>query len=421
MNTLTDLRRTLDLHAADVADPASVARTTAVHHRIAAVRRRRRSVAVGAVALAVVAGVSVATWTRASDDALPAAPVVLGQQAPTTIDSLGYTYRTDGHGESFGRSGSISVSTSSRPLLVSWTTDGAGAVRLTLPDRSVVHSSVSDFEDFVVIPPGVDGDLEVSVDRGRVGLASYDVTGTAPPGYTSAGLTYRSSVAGTSLLTARIAERGQAVLHASYVAPGGWVSVHEMCSGLPKHAVVNVSLNGRGRVSGTSCDSAGTFDPGAGGDASFPVDQPGELVHVRMWVSAGYRDATPLPASAVPDLRLGVGVYGPLHQQRVGGYTVPTSLERGGHTYRLVSWRNSSGAPIDLPAADVDRLATMAWHTHGSTRISFGADSATPEGGNFGGGRAALPGVWIAAGSPVHASLDRGTGTFGVAVYERVG
>jgi hypothetical protein len=100
---------------------------------------------------------------------------------------------------------------------------------------------------------------------------------------------------------------------------------------------------------------------------------------------------------------------------------VPTSLERGGHTYRLVSWRNSSGAPIDLPAADVDRLATMAWHTHGSTRISFGADSATPEGGSFGGGRAALPGVWIAAGSPVHASLDRGTGTFGVAVYERVG
>ena len=420
MNTLTDLRRTLDQHAEDVADPATVARTAAVHHRVAVVRRRRRAAGAGVLAAALVAGVAAVSWPRTGGDALPAAPIVLGKRAPTSIQSLGYSYRTDGHGEAFGRTGTIKVSTSTRPLLVSWTTDNATAVRVTLPDHSVVHSTVSDFRDFTVIPPGEHGDLKVSVARGRVGLATYALTSAPPAGYTSGGLTYRGTVAGAPLLAARIGERGKAVLHVSYVAPRGWVSVHEMCTDLPKGAVINVSLNGDGRIAGTSCDSDGTFDPGTGGEASFPAGKPGRRVHVRMWVSAGYHDATPLPASSIPDLRLGVGVYGPLLQQRVGGYTVPTTVEQGGHTFHLVSWRNSTGRPIDLPAADADRVATMAWHTHGSTEVSFGAGGhSTPEGGNFGGGKAALPGVWIPAGSPVHASLVHGTGTFGVALYER--
>ena len=96
MNTLSDLRRTLDQHAGDVADPAAVARAAAVHHRVAVVRRRRRAVGAGVLALVVAAGVTTAVWPRGSQEPAPAAPVVLGQRAPTTIGSLGYTYRTDG-------------------------------------------------------------------------------------------------------------------------------------------------------------------------------------------------------------------------------------------------------------------------------------------------------------------------------------
>ena len=420
MNTLTDLRRTLDRHAGDLDDPTAHARTAAVHHRIAVVRRRRRAAGTGVLALAVVAGLAT-VQLRSGPDAAPAGPVVLGQRAPATIRALGYTYRTTGHGVSFGRRGAIRISASTRPQLVSWTTDRGVDVRVTLPDHSVLHSSESGFRDFTVIAPGEKGSLRVGVARGRVGLASYALTSAPPPGYTADGLTYRSRVAGSSLLAARIGAPGQTVATTTYVAPHGWVSVREMCTRLPRGAVVNVSLNGNGRVTGDSCDSDGTFDPATGGEASFPVHSPGRTVRVRVWVSRGYHDPTPLPAGSVPGLRLGVGVYGPLHQQRVGGDLVSRVLEQGGHAYRLVSWQNSTGAPLDLPAAGVDRLATLAWHTHGWTEVTFGTGSSSaPEGGSYSGGRAAIPGVFVAAGSPVHASLDRGTGTFGVAFYERI-
>ena len=84
MNTLTDLRRTLDQHADDVADPTAVVRTAAVHHRVAVARRRRRTVGTGVVAGVLVAVAAVVVWPRVSSDPVPAAPVLLGEKAPTT-------------------------------------------------------------------------------------------------------------------------------------------------------------------------------------------------------------------------------------------------------------------------------------------------------------------------------------------------
>jgi hypothetical protein len=118
---------------------------------------------------------------------------------------------------------------------------------------------------------------------------------------------------------------------------------------------------------------------------------------------------------------MGVAVYGPVSQQPIAGNFVATVVEHGGHTWRLTSVHSSDGAPIRLPAVSSDRVAAMAWHTHGSTEVTFGAGSSkAPEGGHFGGGRAGLPDLWVPAGAAVRASLDHGTGTFGVAVYERV-
>lgn len=222
------------------------------------------------------------------------------------------------------------------------------------------------------------------------------------------------------LLTARIADPGHTEVRTSFVAPRGRVSVQDMCAGLPKGDVVNVSIDGDGRLSG-SCDSLGTFDLGASGGYVMHPGRPGHQVHVRVWASAGYHDTTPLAAPSVPSLRIGVSVYGPVEQRRVGGTSVPTVVEQGGHTWRLESVHNSLGAPIRLPAATSDRVAAMAWSTHGSTKVTFGAGSSkAPEGGSFSGGQAGLPDLWVPAGSPVRASLDRGTGTFGVALYERV-
>ena len=55
MNTLSDLRSTLDEHAERVPDGEAVVRTAAVHHRVSVVRRRRRAVGAGALALVVAA------------------------------------------------------------------------------------------------------------------------------------------------------------------------------------------------------------------------------------------------------------------------------------------------------------------------------------------------------------------------------
>jgi hypothetical protein len=419
MNTLTDLRHTLDQHADDVADP-TVARTAAVHHRVAVVRRRRRAVGTGALALAVVAGVATAVWPRGSTGAGPAAPIVLGQRAPATIGSLGYTYRTDGHGETFGRSGSVKVSASTKPQLFSWTTDASDSVQVTTPGGDVVHSAKTDFRDFVVIQPGESGKLSVRVPRGRVGLASYALTDAAPAGYTKAGTTYRQEVAGVPLVAARIGDPGQAELRTSFAATGGQVSVQDMCSGLPKGDVVNVSIDHEGRLSG-GCDSLGTFDPGAGGGYVMHAGHVGRRVQVRVWASAGYHSTAPLPASSVPALRIGISFYGPVVQRRIAGNFVATIVEHGGHTWRLTSVHPSDGAPIRLPAATRDRVAAMTWRTHGHTVVYFGAGSSkAPEGGSFAGGRAGLPDLWVPAGSPVRAYLHRGNGTFGVALYERV-
>ena len=58
MTSLTTLRAELDTHAGDVVDGGSAPRTVAVHERVRVIRRRRRTLAAGAVAavLAVTGG-----------------------------------------------------------------------------------------------------------------------------------------------------------------------------------------------------------------------------------------------------------------------------------------------------------------------------------------------------------------------------
>jgi hypothetical protein len=426
MNSLTDLRRTLDQHAEDVADPAdpaAVARTAAVHHRVAVVRRRRRAVGTGAVALALVVGVAAVVWPRGSGDALPAAPVVLGQQAPTSMSSLGYTYRTDGHGEAFGRTGSVTVARSDQPRLFSWTTDGASPVRITLPDGDVVHSTEGSFRDFVVVSPGERGRLTVHVDHGRVGLASYALTDAAPVGYTRHGVTFRQTVAGRPLLAAAISDPGQTVITGSYVVPNGPVQEHVFCSGLAKGQTLHLSVDGEDRdwLGRDNCDAEGTFDPGAGSFGQFPSHRPGTPVTVRLYVTAGVKDQRVLPASQVTALRMGFGMYGPVSEKPVGGWRVETTLEENGHTWALATTRSSAGAPIVVPAADRDRVASVVWNTTSNTTgVSFRAGSSRTGGERFaGGGQGGLPGLWAPAGSDVHLRLSQGKGVLGVALYER--
>ena len=137
MNSLSDLRSTLDAARRAVGDTEAIARLSAVHHRVAVVRRRRR--AVGAAGLAAVVAVGCrrrALTTRPDRDAQPVGPVVLGQRAPGLMTSLGYTYRATGESERLRRVGSADRGATSAPRLVSWTTsDPDATVRIRLGSR----------------------------------------------------------------------------------------------------------------------------------------------------------------------------------------------------------------------------------------------------------------------------------------------
>jgi hypothetical protein len=420
MNTLSDLRSTLDDHAGQVHDGEAVVRSAAVRHRVAVVRRRRR--AVGAGALALVTAVTLGTIGLQRASSTPP-PVVFGTRAPETLTALGYTYRTDGTARTFDGHGSLKITASPAPRLYTWTTDRPGTVRLVLPDGEVWHSSKTRFGDYVTILPGETGTLRVSVPSGSVGLASYTRTDAAPAGYTKDGSTFRRSVAGTPLLAAAISDMGQPVVRTTYVATGGQVDLHLACSGLPRPFAVNVSLNGDGRVSSSSgtCDIGDWVDPGASGFGEMRDARAGTTVHVRVWVSTGLSDGHVLPASDVPHLRMGIGVYGPAANRAIGGYQLPTVVEQDGHTWGLATTATSDGAPLRLPASDRDRAAQMAWRIKGHAQVEFRAGShSTPSGSSVAGGQAAMGTLWVPAGERPSARILHGTGTFGVGLYERL-
>jgi hypothetical protein len=421
MNTLEDLRETLGRHADDVADPAAVARTAAVHHRVAVVRRRRRTVGTGAVALALVAGAAVAVWPRSAREPAPAGPVVLGQRAPATLGSLGYTYDATGRSQVVHGSGTVVVPRSRTPQLLSWTTDRPATVTFVLPGHEVHRTRVTGFGDFLLLPAGVESRVRVRAAGTEVGVATYALGDRAPAGVTGDGLTYRKVVAGTHLLAARFGEPGATSVTLSYRATGGPVSVGVMCTALPHGAVVNVSFDRDGAVSAGACDSDGTFDPGASSLSQLRPGHRGQTVEVRAWLSPGFHDSTPLAAGSVAGLRLGLGVYGPVAQRPLGGTRVPTVVESGGHTWRLVGrTTHATDAPLRVPGAPVDRIATLAWHTHGHTVLTFGVDGETPTGSSSTGGSGALPDLWVPAGAEVRASASKGHGSYGIATYERV-
>ncbi|MGC4110027.1 MAG: hypothetical protein QM747_06310 [Nocardioides sp.] len=424
MNTLTDLRRTLDQHAGDVA-AADVTRASAVHHRVAAVRRRRRAVGTGALALVLVAGAAATVLPRLGSDAAPAAPTLLGQKAPTTVGALGFTYRTDGHGESFTGSGSIHVEKSNSPQLFTWTTSAVPDVRVVLPDHTVWHSVRTRFHDYVVVPAGSSGSLRLSVSRGRVAVASYDLTDALPAGATSAhGITFRDEVAGTSLLTGVVGERGQTVLRSSYVAArGGALSIAYACSGGSDEYWFNIALNHQGAFSSTGlrCDGSGSWDAGTDVTSGFSaVGKPGSRVSVRVWLSKDSQ-GKPVPSSEVPGLHFGVGIYGPQAQVHVGGTTVPRYLEYDGHLWAYSGGATKhSGRDLRLPASGHDRLAEVGFHTHQRTSIYFDA-GGTPAGSatqSSGGG--AMGDLWVRAGSQPHVHLRKGGGSYGIALYQRL-
>ncbi|MCW2791010.1 MAG: hypothetical protein JWO76_108 [Nocardioides sp.] len=347
MSSIDDLRSTLERHADGVADHDLHVRPVAVRERVRAVRRRRRSVAGGIAAVAVVAAVAT-TLSIGADRSAPVADRTLaGHVAPVTMTSLGYTYAFAQADQGDGRA-VLELPTSDQPRLLSWATEGDDdRVVLRAPGERPRVLEADDFGDFTFVPPRSGGRFTLT-GTGQVALAAYDLTDAAPLGDTSDGVTFRFEVAGQRLIADAIGEPGDADVDVDLFLGAGPLPISYLCSGGPRGAWVHVAVDGEQAVFGRGCDDV-LFDPAGGGGYTTTI-RPDEIGDgtVRIWVTDG-EDG---PTVDDPDVRLAVAAYAPARvSQRVAGAPVDDFVEHDGHLWRLAG--NTVPQPgdrsVDLP------------------------------------------------------------------------
>jgi hypothetical protein len=425
MNTLHDLRATLDQHAHDVHDDVSVARVAAVAGRARQARRRRAGAVVAAAAV-VVAGV--VTAPMLADPTPPHGQRWLaGHEAPATIESLGYTYRFVEGVESGDRPARLPLGVSDGPRLVTWASEADEVEVDANIDGYSTTSMATGFGDFVVVPPPESPRFTVRADGARSALAVYELDpDELPEGITEAGLTFRERVGSDRFVEAVVGERGDTDVSATITLPEGGLRVADHCEGVATNdgLWVNVEIGDGGSAASSGCD-ADEFDPGGVGGTTFEegaFGEPGDTVRVRMWVSERVEG----PVVPVPDARLAFGAYsvGP-PAAVVAGWDMPQLYEHEGHLWSFVSAHTSEPGVGFLAWRNQDSrnaLAVASFSGAGRARVSFradgtGADRSTSTGNGSDVVGELLPGE--GASIEVHGSAPTST-RLGYALYERV-
>ena len=426
MNTLQDLRDTLDAHAAAIHDDATHARTAAVRGHARAVRRRR-AVAVGGAAAVAVAAVVAGSVLPGDRDPVPADRQLIGKVAPATIESLGYTYDFLEGVEGGDQPATLRLTASDEPRLVSWAS-GADRVRV---DGNVegfrTRSEATDFDDFMVVPAGQPVRLTARAGDAATALAVYELGDERPPGVTVDGITFRERIGSGELLAARIGDPGQSELGFEVTLPtGGEVRLAELCHGeLPEGYWVNVEVGDAGAIGSGGC-GGDPFDPGAGSGYTFDVRpaDAGDTVPVRAWVSRRFEG----PAVTVEDVRLGAGVYDLGEPAAVvAGWSMPELYEHDGHLWRFV--RAEVGDPRERAVAVRNEtaellLAVGSYRAAGSARVEFRSAPADGVVVSSGGGSGSDLRAVLAPGSPPARLRARGAVSprteLGFALYTRV-
>lgn len=341
MNSLDDLRTTLNDHAHDLDGLDPLSRSAGIRTRIAQQRRRRNAVRGGVAVAAVAAVVGGVVFTDLGSGPTPDPAAALG--APESFTALGWTYALADAVESDESSQTIFLPANDRPYLLSWMTDGEGQdVTVTSDTEDLWHSSAADWADYVVVPAGVDQEVTVSAgdDVHGVAVATYEIDPSKVPAgqgsdYADA-FHFREKVAGRVLVDASVAE-GRNEDSFDYELPGETATLTYSCSGFPEGAWLRISLDGSDKenVLGEGCDG-NRFDPGAGSAFSFDVDgdRVRRLGTVRMWVSRSETDPTPVAASEVTGTKLGAGLYS--SPSSADGWPDADELvEHAGHTWQL--------------------------------------------------------------------------------------
>jgi hypothetical protein len=421
MNTLQDLRSTLDAHAASVHDHAALARSSAVHGRARAIRRRRFAAVAATVAVVALAATTVPLLSRGSAP-VPADRQLIGKVAPATLTSLGYTYDFENGVEGGEKHATIRLRASAEPRLVTWASDAADVGILATAGALHLRSSATDFDDFVYVAPGESGRWTIRAGGAAAAIAVYELADEAPEGITVEGITFRQQVGDEELIDAVIGEAGQSDLTFQVALPAGGLRVAELCAGVPDGFVANVEVDQRGVASSGGCGDD-TFDPGSGSASWYDagdLGEPGTVVTVRTWVSR-LHDGEPV---ALDDVRLGLAAYSlapPV--TTVAGWRVPDVVEHDGHRWGFVGSNSSDvGARRLVVRRDWDEPTLLVSHVRGIRQ--WGGEVMVGDGVTSGGGAfSGVEDVFGPSGGPFVMNVRTGLTdrtALGVSLYQRL-
>lgn len=428
MTGLDELRLTLDRHAHDLHDDHAVGRVGEIHARVRRVRRRRTAVAGVAAALVVGAAGTVALLPGDLGPA-PAERELIGREAPATLESLGYTYHFADGVEASGRHAEVQLGASDEPRLITWASEADEVGIIGTAGAFHARSGLTDFDDFLLVPPGESGEWSVRAEGAPSAIAVYELGDERPPGRTVDGLTFREQVGSDRLADVALGEPGDTDVSMEVTLPEGRLRLAEFCTGVPRddRLWVNVSAAGQGATARGGC-SDDRFDPGAEGQSVWyepgQLGQPGETVTLRAWVSP--RIDGP-PVDAMPGVQLGLALYRVAEPAAVvAGWEMSELEEHGGHLWRFVGTEVGDRGQDRLQVGnrtDEVLLAVGSFSRTGKlARVEFRGDSGEDVIGSSG------------AGTDLRAVLDPGYETallrvrgdassdvlLGFALYERV-
>ncbi len=326
MNTLDDLRATLDRHADDIDNDTTTARVTSVRARAVRARRQRAGAVVGSAAAVATVVAAAALLPAGTTEPGPADRSLLGRTAPAELSALGYTYAFDEGVENEDGASAIQLEASDEPRLLTWAT-GDTLVRVVDPYDVAVSDRV-EFDDWAYVAPGQEGTWTVHATNSA--LAVYELTDDRPAGVTVDGTTFREQVGSDLLLDAEIGEVGQDEVTVTYTVPEGRTRWATFCQGAPEKAWLHVDLGPRiGEfLSGPACDDP-AFDPGGQGGSSGRHGRTGETLTATLYLTDGARG----PRIDSDEVRLGLAAYAQDRADRVAGSDVPELFEDGGHLW----------------------------------------------------------------------------------------